>query len=44
MEFNGTFGGGLTTLRYDAENAGFQKLNEQLIPYGGSMFYLNVLG
>lgn len=35
MEFNGIFGGGLTTLKYDARNGLFEKMNEILIPYGG---------
>jgi 6-phosphogluconolactonase len=38
MEFNGTFGGGLTTLKYDAKNATFEKQNEFHIPYGGPCF------
>jgi 6-phosphogluconolactonase len=38
MEFNGTFGGGLTTLKYDAENGTFEKQNEILIPYGGPCY------
>lgn len=38
MEFNGTFGGGLTTYKYKAEDASFEKLNEMLIPYGGPCF------
>ncbi len=38
MEFKGAFGGGLTTLKYNAENATFEKLNEILIPYGGPCF------
>lgn len=38
MEFNGTFGGGLTTLKYDEKNGVFEKLNEILIPYGGPCF------
>jgi len=37
-EFNGTPGGGLTTLRYNAEDASFEKLNEILIPNGGPCF------
>jgi 6-phosphogluconolactonase len=38
MEFNGTFGGGLTTYKYKAEDASFEKLSEMLIPYGGPCF------
>jgi 6-phosphogluconolactonase len=38
MEFNGTFGGGLSTFRYDPENIKFEKLNEILIPYGGPCY------
>lgn len=38
MEFNGEFGGGVTTLRYDPERSEFTKMNEMLIPYGGPCF------
>jgi 6-phosphogluconolactonase len=38
MEFNGTPGGGLTTLRYRAEDAGLEKLNEIVVPNGGPCF------
>jgi 6-phosphogluconolactonase len=38
MEFNGAFGGGLTTYKYKAEEASFEKLNEMLIPYGGPCY------
>ncbi|MGE5419721.1 MAG: lactonase family protein, partial [Chloroflexota bacterium] len=38
MEFNGTFGGGLTAYKYNDENATFTKQNEMLIPYGGPCF------
>ena len=38
MEFNGTFGGGLTTFKYEAEEATFEKINEMLIPYGGPCY------
>jgi 6-phosphogluconolactonase len=38
MEFRGQFGGGLSTFRYDNENAGFEKVNEMLIPYGGPCY------
>jgi len=38
MQFNGTFGGGLTTLKYDATSGLFEKLNEMLIPYAGPCY------
>ncbi|HLN55311.1 MAG TPA: lactonase family protein [Bacteroidales bacterium] len=38
MEFNGTFGGGLTAYKYDDENSSFEKQKEMLIPYGGPCF------
>lgn len=38
MEFNGEFGGGLTTLQYDPESSQFTKKNEILTPYGGPCF------
>jgi len=38
MNFNGVFGGGLTTLKYDDENGHFEKLNEILIPYAGPCY------
>lgn len=38
MEFNGIFGGGLTTFKYNPEAATFEKLNEILIPYGGPCY------
>jgi 6-phosphogluconolactonase len=38
MEFNGKFGGGLTTLKYDDKTNQFEKKNEILIPYGGPCF------
>jgi 6-phosphogluconolactonase len=38
MEFKGNFGGGLTTLKYDAKKGIFEKLNEILIPYGGPCY------
>jgi 6-phosphogluconolactonase len=38
MEFKGSFGGGLTTLKYDIKNGQFEKLNEMLIPYAGPCF------
>jgi len=38
MEFKGQFGGGLTTLKYDAATGNYEKLNEILIPYAGPCF------
>jgi 6-phosphogluconolactonase len=38
MEFNGQFGGGLTTYIYDAENISIEKKHEMLIPYGGPCY------
>jgi 6-phosphogluconolactonase len=38
MEFNGTFGGGLTTLKYNDQNGLMEKKNEFLIPYGGPCY------
>ena len=38
MEFKGSFGGGLTTLKYDIKNGQFEKLNEMLIPYAGPCY------
>ena len=38
MEFNGAFGGGLTTLIYDPEKVSFEKKNEILIPYAGPCY------
>jgi 6-phosphogluconolactonase len=38
MEFKGSFGGGLTTLKYDDESSRFEKLNEILIPYAGPCY------
>jgi 6-phosphogluconolactonase len=38
MKFNGNFGGGLTTLKYDTKTGTFEKLNEILIPYGGPCY------
>jgi 6-phosphogluconolactonase len=38
MHFNGIFGGGLTTLRYDEETGLFDKLNEILIPHAGPCY------
>ena len=38
MEFRGKFGGGLSTFSYDEKNAGFEKLNEMLIPYAGPCY------
>jgi 6-phosphogluconolactonase len=38
MEFRGTFGGGLSTFKYNAATGQMQKQNEILIPYGGPCF------
>lgn len=38
MEFNGTFGGGLTTLKYNEAEKNFEKQNEILVPYGGPCY------
>jgi len=38
MEFKGSFGGGLTTLKYNIKNGQFEKLNEMLIPYAGPCY------
>jgi 6-phosphogluconolactonase len=38
MEFNGEFGGGLKTYRYNDETNRFEKLKETLIPYAGPCF------
>ena len=38
MNFKGTFGGGLTTLKYDPEKGLIDKMNEILIPHGGPCF------
>jgi 6-phosphogluconolactonase len=38
MNFKGTFGGGLTTLKHDEKGGDFNKLNEILIPYGGPCY------
>jgi 6-phosphogluconolactonase len=38
FEFSGEFGGGLTTLQYDAKNSQLIKKNEILIPYAGPCF------
>lgn len=38
MQFNGSFGGGLTSLKYDTKTSVFEKLNEILIPYAGPCF------
>lgn len=38
MEFNGVFGGGLTTMKYDPAEVSFEKQNEILIPYAGPCF------
>jgi 6-phosphogluconolactonase len=38
MEFKGSFGGGLTALKYDIKNGQFERLNEMLIPYAGPCY------
>jgi 6-phosphogluconolactonase len=38
MEFDGKFGGGLTTFKYDDKTSLFEKQNEILIPYGGPCY------
>lgn len=38
MEFKGSFGGGLTTLKYDDKTGLFEKLNEILVPNGGPCY------
>jgi 6-phosphogluconolactonase len=38
MEFKGSFGGGLTALKYDIKNGKFERLNEMLIPYAGPCY------
>ncbi len=38
MEFRGQFGGGLSTFRYNGKDAGFEKLNEMLVPWGGPCY------
>ena len=38
MQFRGSFGGGLSTFRYDPMTHEFSKQNELLIPYGGPCF------
>jgi len=38
MQFRGTFGGGLSTFKFDLETPKFKKLNEILVPYGGPCF------
>lgn len=38
MQFNGTFGGGLTTFKYDEEIDSMTMLNELRIPHGGPCF------
>lgn len=38
MVFNGTKGGGLTTLRYDKEKSTLLKVNELVVPDGGPCF------
>lgn len=38
MEFNGSFGGGLSSFAYDEKSGVLQKQNELLIPYGGPCY------
>lgn len=38
MNFNGTQGGGVTTLRYDARTGGIEKINELAVPAGAPCF------
>lgn len=38
MEFNGVFGGGLTTMKYNPAEGTFEKQNEIVIPYAGPCF------
>jgi 6-phosphogluconolactonase len=38
MEFNGSFGGGLTTYRVNDASSTFEKQGEMLTPYGGPCF------
>jgi 6-phosphogluconolactonase len=38
MDFKGTFGGGLTTFKYDDKTSVFEKKSEMLTPYGGPCF------
>jgi 6-phosphogluconolactonase len=38
MEFNGRFGGGLSTFSYDENSGAINKQGELLIPYGGPCF------
>ena len=38
IEFNGSSGGGLTTLKYDHGSGLFEKKKETLIPYGGPCY------
>ncbi|NSW95834.1 MAG: lactonase family protein [Bacteroidales bacterium] len=38
MEFNGVFGGGLTTFRYNPDDLTFEKQNEIIIPYAGPCY------
>ena len=38
MDFKGSQGGGVTTLRYDLKNASAEKLNEILVPFGGPCY------
>lgn len=38
MEFKGNFGGGVSTFKVNDIPAGFEKLNEMVIPYGGPCY------
>jgi 6-phosphogluconolactonase len=38
MEFNGTKGGGVTTLKYVPETGSIEKVSELLVPFGGPCF------
>ncbi len=38
MEFRNSFGGGLTTLKYDNKTLSFERMNEIRIPYGGPCY------
>jgi len=38
MEFKGSFGGGLSSFRYDENSGALEKMSELLIPFGGPCF------
>jgi len=38
MQFQGLFGGGITTLKYDVTTGSFEKVNEIHIPHGGPCY------